>query len=180
MLPFKFRTSLALASSTRLQSLLFPRASLHRFLQLQPRTFITMSAHAFVWQPNKYPFARRSDHVDIYKSEKHGDFRVADPYNWLEASTEETDAYITEQEEYTRNILDQNPDRQALENEIRKNTNYAKVTIVTSSNTLEPLTFCQLVLAPRVQRRWSLVLALQQWPTATIQSVLPPYLLTHF
>jgi len=39
----------------------------------------------------KYPPARRSDHVDTYKSEKHGEVKVPDPYDWLETYSEETE-----------------------------------------------------------------------------------------
>ena len=86
-----------------------------------------MSIPALRWRPNTYPSARRSDHVDVYNSEQNGKVRVPDPYQWLETSSEETEAFTTAQEKYTRDILDANPDRNNLEEEIRKNTNYAKV-----------------------------------------------------
>ena len=79
------------------------------------------------WTTNKYPSARRSDHVDVYKSKAKGEVPVHDPYNWLEHNTEETDKWTTAQEAFTREYLDKNPDRQILEDEIRKNTDYAKV-----------------------------------------------------
>lgn len=78
------------------------------------------------WTPNQYPDARRSDHVDIYKSEKHGEVRVADPYQWLEQNTEETDKWTSAQDAFTRTYLDKNPDRVKLEQEIRANTDYEK------------------------------------------------------
>ncbi|KIK99823.1 hypothetical protein PAXRUDRAFT_30278 [Paxillus rubicundulus Ve08.2h10] len=78
------------------------------------------------WTPNQYPDARRSDHVDIYKSEKHGEVRVADPYQWLEQNTEETDKWTSAQDAFTRTYLDNNPDRVKLEKEIRANTDYEK------------------------------------------------------
>ncbi|KIJ20885.1 hypothetical protein PAXINDRAFT_165716 [Paxillus involutus ATCC 200175] len=78
------------------------------------------------WTPNQYPNARRSDHVDIYKSEKHGEVRVADPYQWLEQNTEETDKWTSAQDAFTRTYLDKNPDRVKLEQEIRANTDYEK------------------------------------------------------
>ena len=62
-----------------------------------------------------------------------GEVRIHDPYKWLEASSEETEAFTTAQEKYTRDILDANPDRDNLEEEIRNNTNYAKVFRPTSS-----------------------------------------------
>ncbi|KAH7926038.1 hypothetical protein BV22DRAFT_1128529 [Leucogyrophana mollusca] len=78
------------------------------------------------WTPNQYPPARRSDHVDVYKSEKHGEVRVSDPYQWLEEHSEETDKWTTAQDAFTRAYLDKNADRSKLENEIRANTDYAK------------------------------------------------------
>lgn len=78
------------------------------------------------WVTNRYPAARRSDHVDVYKSEAKGEVRVADPYQWLEENTDETEKWTTAQEAFTREFLDKNPERQALEDEIRKNTDYVK------------------------------------------------------
>lgn len=79
------------------------------------------------WTPDQYPPARRSDHVDVYKSETQGQVRVADPYQWLEESTDETDAWTSAQDTFTRTYLDKNPDRARLEKEIRANTDYEKV-----------------------------------------------------
>lgn len=79
------------------------------------------------WTPNSYPPARRSDHVDEYKSEAKGSVKIPDPYQWLEKHTEETEAWTTSQESFTRKYLDQNADRVKLESEIRSNTDYAKV-----------------------------------------------------
>ncbi|KAI0922051.1 hypothetical protein AcV5_000515 [Taiwanofungus camphoratus] len=78
------------------------------------------------WLSNRYPFARRSDHVDVYKSEAKGEVRVHDPYQWLEQNTDETEKWVDAEEAFTRQYLDQNTERQSLEDEIRKNTNYAK------------------------------------------------------
>ncbi|KAH7890841.1 prolyl oligopeptidase [Phlebopus sp. FC_14] len=78
------------------------------------------------WTPNQYPKARRSEHVDVYKSEKHGEVHVADPYQWLEEHTDETDKWTSAQDAFTKAHLDQNPDRIKLENEIRVNTDYEK------------------------------------------------------
>lgn len=79
------------------------------------------------WTPNQYPKARRSDHVDVYKSEKQGEVRVSDPYQWLEQQSQETDQWTTAQDQFTRSYLDTNPARTKLEQEIRANTDYAKV-----------------------------------------------------
>ncbi|KAI9456943.1 prolyl oligopeptidase [Boletus coccyginus] len=78
------------------------------------------------WTVNQYPPARHSDHVDVYKSEKQGEVRVADPYHWLEEHSDETDAWTSAQDAFTRNYLDKNPDRAILEKEIRAHTDYEK------------------------------------------------------
>ncbi|KAH9921497.1 prolyl oligopeptidase [Epithele typhae] len=77
-----------------------------------------MPAVPTAWAPNRYPPAHRSDHVDVYQSEKRGD--------WLEENSSDTDAWTTAQEAFTREYLDKNPERQELEDEIRNNLNYAK------------------------------------------------------
>ncbi|KAI6114866.1 prolyl oligopeptidase [Pisolithus croceorrhizus] len=80
------------------------------------------------WIPNQYPTARRSDRVDVYKSEKRGQVRVPDPYQWLENQSDETDKWTTVQDEFTRAYLNKNQDRTKLEKEIRANTDYEKFT----------------------------------------------------
>ncbi|TCD60280.1 hypothetical protein EIP91_010432 [Steccherinum ochraceum] len=87
-----------------------------------------MPIPATPWIPSRYPAARRSDHVDVYKSEEKGEVRVPDPYNWLEQDSEETVQWTSSQTEFTREYLDQNPERQELEDEIRKSMDYAKFT----------------------------------------------------
>lgn len=78
------------------------------------------------WTPNTYPKARRSDHVDVYQSASKGPIRVQDPYNWLEKHTEETDTWTSEQERFTRQFLDQNPDKKRLEDAFRASVDYPK------------------------------------------------------
>jgi hypothetical protein len=51
-----------------------------------------------------YPPARRSDHIEVYKSASAGDVRVPDPYQWLEEYTDETDKWTSAQEAFTRNL----------------------------------------------------------------------------
>jgi prolyl oligopeptidase len=83
------------------------------------------------WKPNTYPPARRSDHVDVYQSKARGTVRIHDPYQWLEENTEETNAWITAQEAYTKSyIAQESAERKILEDAIRANTNYAKVCTV--------------------------------------------------
>jgi len=81
------------------------------------------------WTPNEYPPTRRSDHVDVYKSASRGEVRVADPYQWLEEHTKETDKWTSAQEVYTRSYLDKNSDLPKLEKAFRECTDYAKVRI---------------------------------------------------
>lgn len=100
------------------------------------------------WTPNQYPPARRSDHVDVYKSEKQGEVRVTDPYQWLEEHTDETDAWTSAQDAFTRTYLDKNPDRAKLEKAIRENTDYEKV----RSSVDVYMPSCGLII------RWSTVL----------------------
>ncbi|KZT74475.1 hypothetical protein DAEQUDRAFT_720646 [Daedalea quercina L-15889] len=94
------------------------RANLHTSIRaMPPRT---------PWAPNRYPTSRRSDHVDVYKSEVKGKVHVPDPYQWLEQNSEETEQWVDVQEAFTRAYLDQNPERQTLEDEIRQNEKFAK------------------------------------------------------
>ncbi len=97
-----------------------------------------MSVKRTPWVPHLYPTARRADHFDVYKSKTIGEVRVHDPYVWLERNTEETEAWTTAQEACTRKYLDQNPDRQNLEDDIRKNMNYAKVHIPPTTMSSRP------------------------------------------
>lgn len=71
------------------------------------------------WLPNTYPPAAREGHVDTYKSEKHGEVKVPDPYKWLEVDSPQTEAWTTAQEQYTNTYLQALPDRQRLTDEIR-------------------------------------------------------------
>lgn len=104
--------------------------SSYRVSNIIVRSVYTARMKPTPWTPNSYPTARRSDHVDEYKSEAKGLVKVADPYQWLEKNSAETDAWTTTQEAFTRAYLDQNVDRVKLENEIRSNTDYAKVMII--------------------------------------------------
>lgn len=82
------------------------------------------------WTPNRYPASRRLDHIDVYKSEAKSEVSVPDPYQWLEQNSKETEQWVDAQEAFTRAYLDQNPERQALEDEIRQNEKFAKVCTV--------------------------------------------------
>ncbi|KAF8966430.1 prolyl oligopeptidase [Flammula alnicola] len=78
------------------------------------------------WTPNAYPPTRRSNHVDIYKSASRGEVLVADPYQYLEENTDETDKFTTQQAEFTRKYLDKNPDLDRLEDAFKDCNDYAK------------------------------------------------------
>ncbi|KAF9457998.1 prolyl oligopeptidase [Collybia nuda] len=97
-----------------------------RVSRLPIRSLASSTMPPTPWTPKSYPPARRSDHVDSYKSATKGDVRVADPYQWLEADTEETDKWTSAQEAFTRTHLDKNPDRQRLEDAFRASMDYAK------------------------------------------------------
>ena len=79
------------------------------------------------WKTKQYPFTPRSNHVDIYNSQKQGEVKVPDPYRWLEENSKDTEEWTTAQQAFTRAYLDTNPDRQKLEDDIRRATDYAKV-----------------------------------------------------
>jgi prolyl oligopeptidase len=87
-------------------------------------TLATMSPTP--WTLNSYPLARRSDHVEVYKSASAGEVRVPDPYQWLEEYTDETDKWTSAQEAFTRNYLDKNSDLPRLEAAFRRSNDYAK------------------------------------------------------
>jgi hypothetical protein len=100
-------------------------ASAHLGFQPVPKLSSQHMSSA-LW-PRPYPATRRSDHVDVYESAKEGKVRIADPYEWLEHDSAETAEWITAQEQFTREFLDANPERKALEDQIRENMDYAKV-----------------------------------------------------
>lgn len=100
---------------------------LSRVLRSVSRSASTATMSPTPWSVSKYPPARRSDHVDVYRSESKGEVRVSDPYQWLEENTDETEKWTTAQERFTRAYLDQNTQRQKLEDEIRLNSDHAKV-----------------------------------------------------
>jgi prolyl oligopeptidase len=79
------------------------------------------------WVKNRYPQARRSDHVDVYKSESKGQVNVPDPYNWLEQSSEETDRWVAAQGKFTADYLDSCSHRVRLEDAITEIMDYPKV-----------------------------------------------------
>ena len=79
------------------------------------------------WAPDSYPPSRRSDHVDVYQSASKGEVQVPDPYQWLEENSDEVDKWTTAQTAFTQAYLDQNADRQKLEDKFRASKDYVKV-----------------------------------------------------
>ena len=78
------------------------------------------------WTAN-YPPTPRRDRIDVYKSAVNGEVPVSDPYQWLENNTDEVNEWITTQGLFARSYLDQNPDRQKLEDLFRTCTDYPRV-----------------------------------------------------
>ncbi|KAG9038600.1 hypothetical protein FRB95_000822 [Tulasnella sp. JGI-2019a] len=78
------------------------------------------------WQPGRYPNSRRSDRIDIYQSKAEGEVRVADPYQWLEENSKETEQWVDEQAEFTQEYLSQSNARDRLKAELTKNWDYAR------------------------------------------------------
>ncbi|MEM7335043.1 MAG: prolyl oligopeptidase family serine peptidase [Chloroflexota bacterium] len=71
----------------------------------------------------QYPSSRRDNTVDIY----HG-VKVADPYRWLEdPESEESKKWVEQQNELTRNYLDELPARQQFEERLPSLWDYPKV-----------------------------------------------------
>ena len=78
-----------------------PRLSLESTFSRQytSRTNIIFTHHRYThmapvsWTANAYPPARRSDHYDTWQSEKHGQVKVHDPYEWLESNSDETERW---------------------------------------------------------------------------------------
>jgi len=82
------------------------KANINRVSPIMLRSTSTYRMSPTPWIPNNYPPARRSDHVDEYKSSSKGIVKVADPYQWLEKNTAETDEWTSVQESFTRAYLD--------------------------------------------------------------------------
>ena len=89
------------------------------------------------WAPDSYPPTRRSDCVGTYKSASiDGEVHVPDPYQWLEENSDEVDEWTTAQAAFAQAYLDQNAERQKLEDAFRASKNYAKVITWLSSSIL--------------------------------------------
>ncbi len=85
-------------------------------------TFISFSFMAQA-QQLKYPITKKIDHTDEYFGTK-----VADPYRWLENDkSDETAAWVAEQNKVTYNYLEQIPFRNALKKQMEDIWNYEKI-----------------------------------------------------
>jgi hypothetical protein len=132
-----------------------------RLVRPVPATNHRTMSYTAHWKPNDYPKARRSDHVDTYASEARGTVKVPDPYEWLEHDTKETQDWVTAQEQYTRRFLDANQYRNRLEDEIRKSSDYERVSRGTYVNLLSATAdykTCLLVWSTKSQERREVVL----------------------
>ena len=98
----------------------------------------------------RYPPARRSEVIDVYKSETRGEVEVPDPYQWLEGTTEETHNWKTAQEALMKQYLERNLNRQLLEDDIRSNTDYAKVLSFDPAPTCDVLCGRRFLSQPRL------------------------------
>ena len=90
------------------------------------------------WTPGNYIPARRSDHVDVYTCASKGEVHVPDPYQWMEENSDELDKWMSAQAASTEAYLDQNADKQKLEDKFRASMNYAKVITPPLSCILSP------------------------------------------
>ncbi len=73
----------------------------------------------------KYPVAKKGDVVDGY----FGTFKVPDPYRWLEDdNSEETKAWVKEENKVTFDYLATLPDRAKINNRLKQLWNYPKYT----------------------------------------------------
>lgn len=83
------------------------------------------------WDPVKSPFpsARRSDHVDVYKSEKHGEVQIADPYRWLETpanQSEETHNFSKAQADFFAKYIEGYAPRDAFKKRLEQTFSYPR------------------------------------------------------
>lgn len=93
--------------------------------------FASTMTSPFKWDPkaNPYPQARREEHYDTYKSEKHGEVKVHDPYRWLEippSESAETKKFVQEQADLTERYLSNDPNRDSFAADLKENWNYAR------------------------------------------------------
>ena len=92
---------------------------------------MTTTAVPARWSPqtHPYPAARRSDAATTYKSAKHGEVRVPEPYDWLEkppSESAETRTWTEAQAAYTQNFLEACSDTATLRERLEKNWDYAR------------------------------------------------------
>lgn len=76
-----------------------------------------------------YPSARRSDASTTYKSAKHGEVTVPEPYDWLEtppSESKETEKWTRAQAAYTESYLSQCTDVAPLKKRLERSFDYAR------------------------------------------------------
>lgn len=86
---------------------------------------VMVSSNSVFAKKYVYPVAMKEDVVDNY----HGT-QIADPYRWLEDSdSPETVAWVTQENELTRQYIDSYPKRDAIEQRLTKLWNYPKYSL---------------------------------------------------
>ncbi len=83
--------------------------------------FLGMLGSAVPAQKLEYPAAKKVDQVDDY----HG-VKVSDPYRWLESYTEETEAWIADQNRLTQSYFDSIPEREKIKQRLTELWNYER------------------------------------------------------
>ncbi|KAF8680930.1 prolyl oligopeptidase [Rhizoctonia solani] len=74
----------------------------------------------------RYPDVERKEHQDTYASKKQGSVVVSDYYRWLEGKGPEVDTFVQQQVDLTSTFIKAIPERNELEDLIRKSSNYPK------------------------------------------------------
>ncbi|PWN47103.1 hypothetical protein IE53DRAFT_390765 [Violaceomyces palustris] len=148
------RLTNTLTSAIAISTPSFPKYHHHHHHRLEPRlgplhssfsssssppptkTTTTMSTKPDVpnapgWstEPNPYPPARRSDASSTYRSAKHGQVVVPEPYDWLEqppSQSQETRQWTLAQDALTRSYLQGCDHLPTLQQRLEKNFNYAR------------------------------------------------------
>ena len=87
------------------------------------------------WDPkakdsvNKYGPAEPSGTVDRYKSEKHGEVEVSDPFSWLETPSGRREKWIKGENKLAHKFLGRNLHRSALEQRMGESFHHEAVSV---------------------------------------------------
>ncbi|CAE6472035.1 unnamed protein product [Rhizoctonia solani] len=83
-------------------------------------------ASKMVMSTLRYPDVERKEHQDTYASKQQGSVVVSDHYRWLEGKGPDVDAFVQQQVDLTSTFIKAIPERNELEDLIRKSSNYPK------------------------------------------------------